>query len=245
MDAQGCEAQIWRAGWPRGPAAEVRLQGADGTQLEQALEVLLEQGQALPSKATICVTDEFLYFAVLPAEGSMQRALVQARACFSDSLGDDELLVTLQLSPDGGQWLAVAVDADLVDGWRQTLAMHGVTLAALRPGLFEDLWHWRLAWPLEDALIVLMRGQGLMCLGVLSGAVHSIIWERCDVSQPELWCARVQACAERMSAARDDADTDSAVTVILIPEHEEQGAALQVLSPERGWQVLSRDAAKP
>jgi hypothetical protein len=102
-----------------------------------------------------------------------------------------------------------------------------------------------LAWPLEDALIVLIRSQGLMCLGVLSGAVHSIIWERCDVSQPELWCARVLACAERLSAARDDSGPDIAVPVILIPEHEEQGAALRVLSLELGWQVLSRDSAKP
>lgn len=245
LGAQGCAAEVWRAGWARRPAAEVRVQGSDGAQLEQALDALLDQGQALPRKATICVGDEFLYFAVLPAEGSWQHAQAQAEACFADSLGGDERLVTLQLSPDGGQWLAVAVDAALVDGWRQTLATQGVTLSGLRPGLFEDLWRWQLAWPLDDALIVLMRDQGVMCLGVLAGAVHSIAWERCDVSQPELWCARVQACAERLSAAREDGDdgeAGSTVPVVLVPEHEAEAAALQMLSPMLGWQVLSRAA---
>jgi hypothetical protein len=168
----------------------------------------------------------------------------QARSRFADSLGDDELLVALQLSPDGGQWLAVAVDVALVETWRATLAAQGVALSELRPGLFEDLWTWQVAWPMEDGLIALMREQGVMCLGVLGGALHSIGWERCDVSQPELWCARVQACAERLSSARAEGDAAGAVPVLLVPESGESAAALQLLGPTMGWQVLKPEASR-
>ena len=244
MGVQGCEAEVWRAGWTRRPVAQAHTRGDDGALLEQALENLLDQGQTLPARATMVVADEFLYYAVLPCENSWGQAMAQARSRFADSLGEDELLIALQLSPDGGQWLAVAVDAGLVETWRATLAAQGIALNALRPGLFEDLWAWQVAWPLEDGLIALMRDQGVMCVGVLGGSVHSIGWERCDVSQPELWCARVQACAQRLSSSRPEAGSAAAVPVLLVPESAESASALQLLVPALGWQVLPPEACR-
>jgi hypothetical protein len=245
VSAQACEAQVWHAGWARRPAAVARVVGGNDGQLEQTLDALLDQGQVLPRRAAISVADEFLYFAVLPASGSGKDAQAQARDHFAESLGDEELLVSVQLSPDNGRWLAVALPVTLLETWRHALATLGVTVRSISAGLFDDLWHWQVSWPKGDELIVLRRDQGVMCLGVLSGAVHSIGWERCDVSQVEVWCARVQACAERLAAAREEASADDPIPVTLMPADEDDAQSLRTLSASLGWQVLSRDTATP
>lgn len=245
---QTCEASLWRAGWPARRTGAAIARGGVGVALEQALGRLIADGHELPRRASLCAEDEYLYYATLPASDLFGDSVAQARAHFTTLLDADDWLVLTQLAPCGRIWLAVAIAAELVDGWRVTLAERGVELRHVRTALFDDVWRLRAELPADDGLVVLLRREGAMMLGLRQGAIVDIAWERCAVDDAALLRDRVQGHRQRLSfelAEHAELEQSSAPPVPLIlpvfvaPADAAQQTELTPLADGQGWRWLS------
>lgn len=250
---QACEASLWRAGWPARCTGSATARGGAGVALEQALGSLTAAGHELPRRASLCADDEFLYYATLPANGSFNDSVAQARAHFTAMLDADDWLVLTHLAPCGRIWLAVAIAAELVDGWRATLAERGVELRHVRAALFDDIWRLRAELPKGEGLVVLLRREGVMMVGLRQGAIVDIAWERCAVDDAAVLRARVQGYRElqafEVAASSEDAELEQSsgqplpllldLPVFVAAADAAQQAEVATLAAGQGWQWLS------
>ncbi len=252
---QACEASLWRAGWPARCTGAATARGGAGVALELALGTLIADGHELPRRASLCADDEFLYYATLPANGSFNDSVAQARAHFTAMLDADDWLVLTHLAPCGRIWLAVAIAAELVDGWRATLAERGVELRHVRAALFDDIWRLRAELPKGEGLVVLLRREGVMMVGLRQGVIVDIAWERCAVDDAAVLRARVQGHRELLSfelaesAENAELEQSSAqplplplpliLPVFVAAADAAQQAEVATLAAGQGWQWLS------
>lgn len=237
-----CEASVWHAGWPARRIAHVQGPGSDAAALTALLSSLSADGQALPRTARLCLDDDLLHYALLPADGPWSQAQTRAVRHFSDVLGDDGLLVARRLLPGARQWLTVAADGNLVSAWSQALAEQGCTLRAVQAALLEDLWRHRHQLAMTEGVVACLRAQGLALAGWRQGRLQSLAWERCDMQQPILWTQRIQAFAARLALGSDGAPATGAAAdtgVLLLAPDADLAGVQQAIAPFAHWRMAA------
>jgi len=210
----------------------LRLGPRHGAAIDERLAALAEAGRALPRRASVCAEDEYVYYATLPAPAHWKQAREAAGEHFSALLGEHDLLVDATLAPCGTRWIAAAVDAALVQGWRESLAAHGVALQGLRTALLEDLWTLRARIALADGVLALVRSEGVSLVALAGGAVRDLAWERCEVDDLEVLAERIASGAAELFAGDDNTQP---VPVCLVPSAQGDLQALRELCARRGW----------
>jgi hypothetical protein len=257
-----CDAAISRAGFGQRAAGRAHISGANGESLGLALEALVSQGHELPSRAALCVEDEYLYTLLLPAVGAWGEAEAAARAQFAQMLGDDRLCVQMTLAPCATRWIAMALETARLEEWRETLGSHGIALLHVRPALLEDLaaLHGDLcdALPSGEGLAVLVRDEGASLVGLnrqrpqgraapspppagveQSGkatfaqqTIAHLEWERCDVGDARQLGARIEA-----NCLQHAAESEALPAVCVVPLRGGQRLLLEDLCHDRGWKL--------
>jgi hypothetical protein len=235
---QRCEASIWRAGVQTRCAGRTQVRSRDDVAIDQALSALVADGHALPGAASVCVEDEFLYYTTLPAGGAWNDAHAAARDYFAELVDDENIFVETSLAPCGHNWLAVAINAGLVDGWRDALAGRDIELRHVRAALFEDLWTLRPDLPMDDGVAVMMRREGATIIGLQAGRINNIAWERCEVDDPAALVARVHGYCARLPQ-RDSAAVAHEPAVFIVPADVAQQASITPLAAQLGWRVIT------
>ncbi len=224
-------AEVWSGGlFPR-LAGETAQPGTSSAPIDELVATLGAAGLALPPRASVCAEDEFVYYATLPALGSWKEANAAAGEYFAGLLGDADLLVDTTLAPCGTRWIAAAIDAALVQGWRQSLETHGVALHSVRPALLEDLWALRPHVALDDGVLALVRGEGVSLVALAGGAVLDLAWERCDVDELGVLADRIASGAAELL----DADESQPLPVCVVAAPHADLAPLRELAASRAW----------
>lgn len=208
-----------------------------------ALDTLVAAGHALPSRAALCVEDEYLYALLLPASGTWGEVDAAARAQFAQMLGHAELHVRMSLAPCGTRWIGVALEAARLEEWRETLAARGIELLHVHPALLEDLAalnaELREALPNQEGLVVLVRSEGASLIGMTKQSITHLEWERCDVTDAQQLGARIEAHRLQHAAASEELPA-----VCVVPCTGGQRLLLEDLCTEHGWK-LSRCLDNP
>ena len=231
------EASIWRAGVHTRCAGRARVAGPHQPAVEEVLGALVAAGHELPDTASVCVDDEYLYYTTLPAGGSWDDAQAAAVDYFAEKVGDQNLLVETSLAPCGRSWVAVAIDAALVEAWRETLSARDVRLGQVRAALFEDLWTLRDDMSPDDGVAVMIRSEGAMLVGLHAGCITDLAWERCNVADPEAIAARVQGYSARLSEHLGIGGMPGELPVFVVPADAAQQALSRPLAGSLGWRV--------
>lgn len=231
-----CEAAIWRAGVQTRCAGRASAEGGGIESIDSVLAALAAQGHRLPATASVCVEDEFLYFATLPATGSWSEANAEAIDYFDAMIGAEDLLVETSLAPCGTTWVAVAIDGARVDGWRAALAGHDIELRHVRAALLEDLWTVRSEVPDGSGLVALLRQEGATVVGLRDGCIANISWERCDLAELPSLGQRLMGCRARFVQA-EGVDPAAPVPMLLVPQDGAQHRLVSPMAVERGWQL--------
>jgi hypothetical protein len=237
LGPRGCDAGLWSAGLSARCVG--RASSADDADIEQVLDALAAQGHDLPRSAKVCVEDEFLYYALLPAAGRWRAAQARAREHFAAASGDHHLLVETSLLPDGRSWVAVAIGTGLVDRVRSSLAARDVELRGLSAALLDDLAALRGEHALELGVIVLLRSEGATMVGLQDGVLADIAWERCDLAEPESIATRVRGYRARFAQQVGLPHAAGDLPVLALPANAAQQALLGPVALAQGWRVLS------
>lgn len=225
-------AEVWSGGLFTRLAGEALHVGRCAGPIEALVDTLEREGLALPRRASVCAEDEYVYYATLPALGSWKEANAAAGEYFAGMLGDADMLVDTTLAPCGSRWIAAAIDAPLVQGWREALEGRGVELRSVRPALLEDLWALRGHVELTDGVLALVRTEGASLIGLRDNAVVDVDWERCDVDDADVLADRI------VSAGADlfDRPDAAAPPVCLVVSPGSDPRPLRDLAASRGWQ---------
>lgn len=234
-----CEASLWRAGLPGRAVAEVSTPGGEELDIEPLLEALLAEGHDLPTRASICMADEYLYYAVLPASGAWANAQAQARRYFIEAIGTDELLVQTSLTPCGRRWIAVAAESGRIEMLRETLAQRDVELRHVFPALLVDLEALRAELRDDQAVLVIMRTEGASIVDVQDGSISGIAWERIDLDDIGMLTARVQGHLLRHRLAAPGAVQAPGLAVVIAPADPAQHEQLQAVALSNGWRLTA------
>lgn len=232
LGPQHCDAAIWRAGFRPRETGHTSVAGQNGESLEIALGTLVADGHELPKHAALWVEDEYLYTLMLPANDSWNAANQSARTQFAQLLGHDDLKVQTSLAPCGTHWIAVALEAALLDQWRETLTARGIEVDQVRSALLEDLVSLREELRHHVGLAVLVRREGASIITLTAETLTHIEWERCDVTEPEQLAARIEAHALQHA---QDAASEMPPAVRVVPFNAGQRALLEDMCAERGW----------
>ena len=194
-------AEVWSGGlFPR-LSGETSQPGRSATPIDDLVATLAQAGLGLPRHASVCAEDEYIYYATLPALSSGKQANAAAGEYFANMLGDADVLVDATLAPCGTRWIAAAIDAALVKGWRQSLEAHGVALNSVRPALLEDLWALRPHVDLSDGVLAMVRTEGVNLIALQQGRVVDVAWERCDVDDLPVLADRIASSGAELLGA--------------------------------------------
>ncbi len=241
MGSRHCEASLWRAGFLPRRLAHAQGAGSDAAALSTVLAGLATEGHALPRSATLCLDDDLVHYALLPADGPWSTVQARATQHFCEVLGDDSLLVARRLLPGARRWLAVATDARQVSAWSQVLADQRCTLRSVGVALLEDLWRNRHQLALRNGVVACLRDHGLALAGWRDGQLQDLVWERCDMQQPLLWTQRIQAFVARLALTGASSPGDG---VMLLAAPTALAEARQAIEPFADWQLISAQAAE-
>lgn len=231
-----CTAELWRAGLSKAPALAVAAEG-EGPLVGQALARLVSARAALPRRAHLVVADECLYYALLPSDAGWGSGEANARRYFQSVLPALKLHVAVTLSPCGNFWLAVAVEAALVETARQALAAHGIALARVDAALLQDLDRVARRMP-ASAAVAVVRDAGVVLLQREQGSWTGLAWQRCDGWQAEAVAAQVEAQLFRRRRRQPEAAAETP-PVLLVAQHEGQAGRLAGVARARGWELLT------
>ena len=82
-------------------------------------------------------------------------------------------------------WLAAAIEPADLQAWQQALAQAGVRLVHVELALLDDLQ--AIAGHVgDDAVIAVLRDEGMTLLRVAGGTLEELIWDRCDTRAQRL-----------------------------------------------------------
>ena len=238
-----CEAQIWRGWWRARCVASARVDGGEDL-VAGALDRLLAQGATLPARARLCLADEHLYYAVLPAHGALGSAGVRdrAQAHFADAVGEADLVVGTSLAPCGSRWVAVAAPRALLEDARSALADRDIRLGPVGAALLEDLHAVGRQLP-RDAGVVVLRDEGAMLVALSAGSVVEIAWERCELARPGMLEARARAFRRRHAAGEPGEARLASLPLFALGSDERQQASM--FTPGLGVRWLNDVADAP
>lgn len=230
LGRRGCELQL-RAPWSRRVIAQAGAPGAPDDALPAALATLRQQvGDALSGEARLKVPDELVYLSLRPAALTWQAARQEAVAHFGGTLGRQDLVVQVVAWPGGSGWLAAALEPGDLQAWQRALADAGSRLAHVELALLDDLR--QLAGRIADeAVVALLRDEGLTLLRIAAGAPAGLAWERCDPRTLRL-------AEQRVAAFRSATAGEAAAPVWLRCRSQAECTQWQPLARERGWTLL-------
>jgi hypothetical protein len=175
----GCNVQL-RAPWSRRVLAEAGADGALAQALPAALKALRRQGHdPLPAQARLLVPEELVYLSLRPAGPAWRPAHRDAVDHFAKALGRQDLLVQVTAMPGGTAWLAAALEPADLQSWQRLFGELELRLVHVELALVDDLRH--VADQVgEDAIVALMRDEGMTLVRVAEGVPVELSWERCD-----------------------------------------------------------------
>lgn len=231
-----CEAAIWCAGVQTRCTGRASAEGRGVEGMEQALAALEAEGHRLPSIATLCVEDEFVYFATQPATGSWAEARDDAVDFFEATIGGEDLMVETCLAPCGSVWVAVAIDRGRVDAWRAALAGRDIEMRHVRAALLEDLWAIRGEVPGGDAVLAMLRNEGATMVALREGCITDINWERCDLAELDSLSQRLEGGRARLAQSLG-VDSATAVPLLLVPQDSAQHGQMSTWATDKGWHL--------
>jgi hypothetical protein len=234
LGPQHCTATIRGAGFRPRPVGQASAEGPEA--IELALAGLVEQGHALPQRAALWIEDEALFTMMMPADATAEQCQELARVQFSQLLGHAELNVQMSLAPCGTQWIAIALETALLSQWREALEARGIQIVQVCSALIEDMNAVRGELGAHTGHAVFVRREGASVVGVTPDTVTHIEWERCDVTDPQQFAARIEAQGLQHSGEGLD---EVLPAVHVIPHSPGQRAMLEELCEQRGW-TLSR-----
>jgi hypothetical protein len=211
---RSCQVELLPPGWRTRPAAVASGTGEGATALNAAMSALrLADVDRLPGTASLTVADEYLYYRLIDDELSWSEALQEAVAAFTEDLGRDDLRVQVIPLDNGSKWIAAAVpEADVIT-WSESLALSGVRLEHVRGALIEDLRQLAPQIPEDDAVIALLREEGMSLVKLHDGVPALLAWERFDASDSVTMEQRLRAFVR---SAGIPANTEC--VVYLLPE---------------------------
>lgn len=234
LGPQHCDASIWRAGFRPRSLGHASVSGHNGDSLEMALSTLVADGHELPKRAALWVEDEYLYTLMMPANESWNDANDAARVQFAQLLGHDDIRVQTSLAPCGEQWIAVALEVQLLEEWRETLTARGVDVQHVRSALLEDLVALRADLKDHVGLAILVRREGASVISMNLETITHIEWERCDVTDADQLAARIEAHGLQHAGDRGN---ESMPAVCIVPFNSGQRVLLEDMCAERGWKL--------
>jgi hypothetical protein len=237
LGPQHCAASIWRAGLKSRSVGSVLVVGDDDP-VEQAIVGLLAQGHDLPAVAAVCLEDELMYYATLPAVGFTAQADNAAREYFARTVSDDSLLIQTSLAPCGRTWIAAALEAAWVDQLRERLGAHDIELRHIRGALFEDLKSVHREMAGSDGMVVMLRSEGATIVGLKGGCIVDISWERFDLAELGAVATRLRGYRSRFAHSigrPQSGGTD--FEVLLVPANDDQRELLGPLVQAHGWRL--------
>ena len=214
-----CHVEMSGRGWRPRPAAVADGTGAGAAALSAALQALrLTEIESLPTVARLTVADEYVYYALLDEGLSPQAAREQAQLRFADVLERSDLRV--QVMPLGGssasrRWLAAAVAEQDLQAWSDAMAQVGVRLTHLHAALIEDLRQLADQIREDDAVIALLRDEGVSLVRLREGLPIALAWERFDADLPDSLEQRLRAF---IRAAAAEASVGHQCVIYLLPE---------------------------
>ncbi|MFM2066356.1 MAG: hypothetical protein RLZZ584_1265 [Pseudomonadota bacterium] len=178
----GCQAEMRGAGWQRRLLASASGAGTGAAAISAALSALqlVDDSALLPSDARLTVADEYVFYALLDAQVSAQQALEDATQQFIHALGREDLVVQVTPLPAGSGWLAAALLETHLHSWADALADAGIRLEHLHPALVQDLIELADHIREDDAVIALIRDQGVTLVRLEGGVPGALAWELFD-----------------------------------------------------------------
>lgn len=223
------ELALWQGRWwSRRCTLRLRAAGSGRAALDMALARaqahLSAQGADLPARADLVIDDDCVYYALVEAGWRWPQARAQAEAHFAEVFGPEAPELEMTLAPGGRHWIAAALEAAVIDPWLAALDERGIETGRIGVALLEDL----AARPAIGAgLIVLLREQGALVLGLQRGALVRLEWLRLD------W--HDSAVLQTRLAAQQTPDLDDGL--VLLPDNPAQHALLEPLARSLGWQL--------
>lgn len=232
LGRRGCELQHC-APWSRRVIAQAAADGAPAEALPAVLAAWRTQaGPTASAEARLRVPDELAYLSLRPPAASWPVARQEAVAHFGAALGRQDLVVQVVALPGAAGWLAAAIEPADLQAWQQALADAGIRLAHVELALLDDLRHIA-AQVADEAVVALLRDEGLTLLRITEGVPVGLVWERCD--------PRTLRLAEQRVSAFQGATTltsAAAAPVWLRCRTQAELAQWQALAHERGWTLL-------
>lgn len=228
-----CIAQVL-APWSRRVVREVHAEGSIGVALPQALKALQKDGaDVLPRQARLLVPDELAYLSLRPACTDWPTAKREAQAHFVQTLGRQDLLVQVVSLPGHSGWLAAAIEPADLQAWQQVLAEAGVRLAHVELALLDDLQ--AIAGRIgNEAVVALLRHEGMTLLRLAGGTLVELSWERCDTREQRL-------VEQRLLAFRGGIHSSTPEPLWLVCRSSVQCELWQRLARGHHWTLLSRE----
>lgn len=211
---RSCQAELLPAGWNTRPIAVASGSGEGASALTAALSALrLADIEELPRQAALTVADEWLYYLLLDEDLGWSQALQEATLRFAADLGRDDLRVQVTPLNHGERWLAVAAAEPDVAAWTEALALSGVQLRSLNAALVEDLRRLAPQIPENDAVLALLREEGMSLVLIRDGLPTQLAWERFDAADAVTMEQRLRAFVRSVPQADE-------CVVYLLPESQ-------------------------
>lgn len=217
---RSCRVELSGRGWRSSPRAVADGSGQGSAALGSALQALrLTDIDDLPTVARLTVADEYVYYTLLEADLTPVQARAQARERLCDTLQRGDLRVQVmplgRPSGPGRRWLAAAVAESDLQAWEATLRQVGVRLTHLHTALIEDLRGLAGSIPEDDAVIALLREEGVSLVRLRDGLPVALAWERYDDDLPQSLEERLRGFVRAAAAA---AGVGHQCVIYLLPE---------------------------
>lgn len=230
-----CIAQVL-APWSRRVVREMHAEGPIGTALPQLLKALQEEGEtALPRQARLMVPDELAYLSLRPPCADWPTARQEAQSHFMQTLGRQDLVTQVVPLPVNSGWLAAAIEPADLQAWQQMLAQAGVRLAHVELALLDDLQ--AIASLIgNEAVVALLRDEGMTLVRVSGGTLVELNWERCDTREQRL-------VEQRLLAFQGGIHSSTPEPLWLVCRSAAQCELWQRLALGHQWTLLARESA--
>ncbi len=235
LERTRCSAQVL-APWSRRVLAQTQVWGPPPASIGTALESLRGQYKdELPRQARLIVPDELAYLALRPPRGSWALAMQDAREHFARTIGRRDLHVQVVPMPGAQHWLAAAIDPADLGPWQRLLAQAQIAVVHVHLGLVDDL---RAIAPQigDNALLALLRDEGVTMLRVSHGAPVELAWERCDADS-------LRCIEQRLLAFQNLAEHRVPERMAILCRDEAQRSLWRAVARGHQWALLLRDAA--
>lgn len=221
------------APWSRRVRAECSAAGTAGAALAVALQRLREQGlNPLPTQARLLVPDEHAYLSLRPLQATWALTRQDAAEHFARALGRQDLRVQVAVLPGHRTVLAAAIEPSDLDAWSQPLVAAGVAVVHVELALIDDLNSIAAAVG-NQAIVALLREEGMTVLRIAGGIPVDISWERCDPHASTCMEQRLMACQLTGDATKPD-------RLVLLCRSQAQRSAWQLRAQGHRWKLLLR-----